>query len=98
MVADDIEKAVFELVEEYNGLSLFTFKRFKLQTDTDLNKDFRMAPEDAYELLERYTEKFNINPKDIVFDKYFPEGKKNVHTPITISMLIESAKAGKWLY
>lgn len=45
MIDSDIEKAVFDLVEEYNGISLLTFTRFALKKD--LNKDFRMAPEDA---------------------------------------------------
>jgi hypothetical protein len=58
-----VGQAVFDLVEEYNGISLFTFKRFKLEVHTDLKTDFRMDPDDAYELLERYTEPFNINPK-----------------------------------
>ncbi|MEE4481621.1 DUF1493 family protein [Serratia ficaria] len=98
MVDNSIEQAVFDLVEEYNGFSLFTFKRFKLEVDTDLKTDFRMDPDDAYELLERYTEQFNINPKDIYFDKYFPVNKKNPRSPLTIGMLIESAKAGRWLY
>ncbi|WP_376744986.1 DUF1493 family protein [Enterobacillus tribolii] len=94
---DEIEKAVFALVEEYNGVSLFTFKRYKLTKDTDLNKDFKMAPEDAYELLTRYTELFSIDPQAVFFDKYFPE-KKRYGLPLTIGMLIESAKAGQWLY
>lgn len=98
MVTDDIEKAVFALVEEYNGYWLWLFKRYPLTRDTDLHKDFRMAPEDAYELLERYTERFNINPKDIYFDKYYPVSRKNPRSPLTIGMLIESAKAGRWLY
>lgn len=97
-MVNNIEQAVFTLVEEYNGRSLLTFKRFKLQNDTDLKTDFRMDPDDAYELLERYAEQFNINPKDIFFDKYFPASKKASRSPLTIGMLIESAKAGRWLY
>ncbi|VTP60726.1 Uncharacterised protein [Serratia rubidaea] len=47
----DVEKAVFALVEEYNGFWFWLLKRYPLTKSTDLRKDFRMAPEDAYELL-----------------------------------------------
>lgn len=98
MVMDDIERAVFELVEEYNARSIFTFKRYKLELDTDLNKDFKMLPEDAYELLEKFADRFNINPQEIEFNRYFPEDFGEAEVPLTIRLLVESAKAGKWLY
>jgi len=88
MVTDDTEKAVFELVESYNGRSLFTFKQYKLQLDTDLNEDFRIDSEDAYELLERYAEKFSIEPGSITFTDYFPEDFTKSHDPLTIRLLV----------
>lgn len=98
MVTDGLEKAVFDLIEEYNGYWFWLRKRYPLTKETDLNKDFRMAPEDAAELLEKYADKFAINPRDIHFEKYFPANPRTEHTPLTIDMLIESAKAGRWLY
>lgn len=97
MVNEDIEKAVFALVEDYNGKSLFTLRRYKLELDTDLNNDFRMDPIDAYELFERYADSFGINPSTITFNEYFPEDFSAAHAPITIRLLIESAQAGRWL-
>ncbi|KJV32405.1 DUF1493 family protein [Pantoea sp. SM3] len=97
MVNEDIEKAVFALVEDYNGKSLFTLRRYKLGLDTDLNNDFRMDPIDAYELFERYADSFGINPSTIKFNEYFPEDFSAPHDPITIRLLIESAQAGRWL-
>lgn len=97
MVKEDIEKAVFTLVEDYNGKSLFTLRRYKLELDTDLNNDFRMDPIDAYELFERYADSFGINPSTITFNEYFPEDFSAAHDPITIRLLIESAQAGRWL-
>ncbi|AYH09695.1 DUF1493 domain-containing protein [Pectobacterium parmentieri] len=93
----DVEKEVFKLVETYNGRSLFSRKRFELRHDTDLNEDFRMAPEDAYELMESYVDKFDINPKTIHFERYFPESFSDPHDPLTIQLLIDSANAGRWL-
>lgn len=97
MVSEDIEKAVFALVEDYNGRSLFTLRRYKLERDTDLNNDFRMDPLDAYELLERYADRFSINPGSITFTEYFPQDFNAPHDPLTIRLLIESAQAGRWL-
>ncbi|MBV4368153.1 DUF1493 family protein [Erwinia phyllosphaerae] len=97
MVTENIEKAVFELVESYNGRSFVTFKRYKLQLDTDLNEDFRIDPEDAYELLERYAKNFSIKLGTITFIDYFPEDFKKSHDPLTIRLLVESAWAGRWL-
>ncbi|MCR0997556.1 DUF1493 family protein [Serratia rubidaea] len=94
----DVEKAVFALVEEYNGFWFWLLKRYPLTKSTDLRKDFRMAPEDAYELLERYAEQFNIDPKEIAFSKYYPQSSQSLREALTIEMLIESAKAGRWLY
>ncbi|KKB03520.1 DUF1493 family protein [Pantoea anthophila] len=96
MVIADIEQAVFDLVESYNGRSLFTLRRFQLRHDTDLNKDFRMDPLDAYDLMEKFAEKFDIEPSDINFTYYFPD-YGDAPEPLTIQLLIDSAKAGKWL-
>ncbi|EOV8988148.1 DUF1493 family protein [Cronobacter dublinensis] len=97
VTGDDIERAVFDLVEEYNGPRLFTFKRYPLRLNTDLNEDFRMDPLDAYELLEKYVERFNIDPSEINFGQYFPEDFSEDHTPLTIQLLVDSAKAGHWI-
>lgn len=97
MVGEDIERAVFALVEDYNGRSLFTLRRYKLELDTDLNNDFRMDPIDAYELLERYADSFSIDPGTITFTNYFPEDFTAPHDPLTIRLLVESAQAGRWL-
>lgn len=96
-VNEDIEKAVFALVEDYNGRSIFTFRRYNLEPDTDLNNDFRMDPLDAYELLERYAVISGIDPASITFNRYFPEDFSGTHDPLTIRLLVESAKAGRWL-
>lgn len=72
-------------------------KRYPLKATTDLNEDFRMDPIDAYELLERYVEIFNIEPCDIDFEQYFPENLSKKHDPLTIQLMINSAKAGRWL-
>ncbi|AHG21483.1 hypothetical protein Z042_19105 [Chania multitudinisentens RB-25] len=71
-------------------------------------------PEDACEFFEEYAEKFHVDMASFNFRRYFPnEGirflpnailPKYLQTdhhepePLTVNMLIESAKAGRWLY
>lgn len=97
MVMDDTEKAVFALVEEYNGHWFWLRKRFRLTPATDLNKDFRMAPEDAAELLETFADRFSVDPKEINFGRYFPADNGKAEKPLTIQLLIDSARAGHWI-
>jgi len=97
MVRDETEKAVFDLVETYNAPSIFTLKRFKLTNDTDLNEDFRMDPIDAYDLLQQFADKFSIDPKEIDFEKYFPQDNGKASKPLLIQTLIDSARKGCWV-
>lgn len=97
MVMDATEKAVFDLVETYNGHSIFNLKRFQLKHSTDLNEDFRMDPLDAYDLLEEFAEKFSINPREINFFRYFPDNNCKAEKALTIQLLIDSARAGRWI-
>lgn len=96
-MVEEIEKSVFELVEDYNAPSLFTLKRYPLKLETELNGDFRMDPDDAYELLERFAEKFSIEPNEIDFSKYFPDSRKEPKHVLTIKMLVDSAYLGRWI-
>lgn len=95
-MVDDTEKAVFALVETYNAPSIFTRRRFKLERETDLNNDFRMDPLDAGDLLEEFAKQFGIEPQVIDFEYYFPD-YGDAQAPLTIQLLIDSAKAGRWL-
>lgn len=97
MVRDETEKAVFDLVETYNAPSIFTFKRYQLKHDTDLNEDFKMDPIDAYDLIQEFADKFSVNPGEINFGRYFPADNGKAEKPLTIQLLIDSARAGQWV-
>ncbi|MEA5103513.1 DUF1493 family protein [Pantoea sp. S18] len=72
------------------------------------------ADEDAIEILEEYFTRFNVEKRDFSFIKYWPNeevfmplnffrSKANKWKwiepqPLTLNMLVESAKAGYWLY
>ncbi|MEQ4530954.1 MAG: DUF1493 family protein [Mixta sp.] len=107
-----IEEEIISLIEKYDGHVFFSKRFLKIDPDTDLRKDVRLDSEDALDLIEEYAMKYNIAVSDIPFTKYFPNEKSlfDIFTPkhlkstgekvepLTVRMLIESAKAGRWLY
>ncbi|MFE8103267.1 DUF1493 family protein [Brenneria goodwinii] len=70
--------------------------------------------EDVYEMIEKYSVRFGVDCTTINWRKYYPrpgipiipnfllpERLKTDHhepAPLTVRMLVESAKAGRWLY
>lgn len=73
-----------------------------------------VLPEDASDFLEEYAESLNVDMSSFIFNHYFPnEGirflpnailprylRTDHHTPepLTVSMLIDSANAGCWIF
>lgn len=96
-MVDDIEKRIFQLVEPYNGRSWLTFKKPHLTKESSLNQSMQMDEEEASDLLDEIFTEFNLAPDAFDFSIYFPATKQPAK-PLTIHMLIESAKAGRWLY
>lgn len=114
LIKDDrIKDQVIDFVEQYNLPVLF-FKRKPITIKTDLRNDMRMMWEDAEELMEDYFKQFNVDPANYSLINYFPnEGSFLIPNfllpkdarptnkppmPLTVNMLIESAKSGRWLY
>ncbi|MGB8666067.1 MAG: DUF1493 family protein [Serratia inhibens] len=76
--------------------------------------EHKTVPEDVYELIDCYAKKFNVDCSKIYWRRYFPriilpflpngimpkcmKSDRHKPEPFTIRMLIESAKAGRWLY
>lgn len=69
--------------------------------------DFRFIPEDAYDFLKDMFEHFNIDSSEFDWTHYiereYPFWQKRPSPepeikPLTVAMIIESAKAHKWLY
>ncbi len=95
MTPIDIEQAVFDLVEEYNGLSLFGFRRRLLTLDTDFNADMKLRPVAARNLLDTYFARFQVDPGRFNFTLRL---RRRRPPRLTLRMLAESARAGRWLY
>lgn len=85
------------LVEPWNGRSLLTLKKKVITVDTSLNQDMNIDPEDAAELLTEVLDAFGMQPDEVDFSCYYPRDWRNAQ-PLTVNMLILSARAGRWLY
>ncbi|CNI29091.1 MULTISPECIES: DUF1493 family protein [Yersinia] len=87
----------------------------QLQIDSSLSTgEHQTVPEDIYELMDKYSEKFNVDCSKIYWRRYFPQvvfpflpnsilherlkSDRHKPEPLTVHMLIESAKASRWLY
>lgn len=96
-MVDTIEKRVYELIERWNGLTWSSLKVNPLVGETSLNHSMNMDPIEAADLLLEVFEEFGLNFDDLNFQVYFAKYRRD-EKPLTINMLIESAKAGRWLY
>jgi hypothetical protein len=109
-MVSDIETRVFALVRRYNGVYLFNNEKKQrlLTSETDLDTDMQLDVSEAEDLMEEYFKEFQVDRGHFKIETYYPDEpfswnpfKKFPPIPVpdfTIGMLIESAKAGKWLY
>lgn len=107
-MVNSIEQSVYELVRPYAGTYLFNIKKVELSPETDLDTDLSIDELEAEDLMNEFFKKFNVERGNFNIEIYYPAGpfswnpfKKFPPIPVpdfTIGMLIESAKAGRWLY
>ncbi|MGK9171743.1 DUF1493 family protein [Yokenella regensburgei] len=107
-MVDNIEERVYEIVRPYAGTYVLSDKPVLLTPVTDLDSDLSIDELEAEDLMERYFNELHVDRGDFNIKTYFPDTpvswnpfKKTEPVPVpdfTISMLIESAKAGRWLY
>lgn len=107
-MVDSIELSVYELVRPYAGTYLFNLKKVELTPETDLDIDLSIDELEVEDLMDDFFKKFNVERGNFNIETYYPAEpfswnpfKKSppISVPdFTIGMLIESAKAGRWLY
>jgi len=107
-MVNDIEQRIYELIRPYAGTYLFNWKKVDLTPEMDLDTDLSIDELEVEDLMNDFFEKFNVERGDFCIETYFPDTSLSwdpfkkmqpVLVPdFTIGMLIESAKAGKWLY
>lgn len=109
MVSNSIEDQIYKLVKAHDGISFF--KRTELTPLTDLDVDLRLEDDEALALMEDFFSRFNVTRGSFSITTYYPPelSLKSLLNPfhkravpqvpdLTVGMLIESARAGRWLY
>ncbi|WP_455426764.1 DUF1493 family protein [Dryocola sp. LX212] len=106
----DIEERIFALARRYNGIYLFNNEKKQrlLNAETDFDTDMQLDIGEAEDLMDEFFKEFQVDRANFRIETYYPDEpfswnpfKKFPPIPVpdfTIGMLIESAKAGKWLY
>ena len=107
-MVDSIEQRVYELVRPYAGTCLFNLKKVELTPGADLDTDLSIDELEVEDLMNDFFKIFNVERGNFKIETYYPATPLSwnpfkTHPPIpvpdfTIGMLIESAKAGRWLY
>lgn len=109
-MVENIEQRIYALARLHNGVyPINNEKKQKLlNADTDIDTDMLLDVDEAEELMDEFFREFNVDRGSFNIKTYFPYEpfswnlfKKPTPVPVpdfTLGMLIESAKAGKWLY
>lgn len=96
-MVDDTQARVMALIEPWNGRALMTFRKKTLTPEMSLNQDMKLDPEDAAECLQNVFDAFGMDSDLVTFSLYYPKNPREA-IPLTIGMVIESARAKRWCY
>lgn len=101
----DIEQEIIDFIDrDYNPKKYFLFgPRRVITCDTRIRDDLNLVFEDNEELLETFFSRWNVDPGgfeilDYFNPEYFGSKEPDPHKRLTVGMLVESARAGRWLY
>lgn len=109
-MVDDLEQRIYALARRYNGVYLFNNEKKQrlLTSETDFDTDMHLDVGEAEDLMEDFFNEFQVDRGSFNIETYYPDvpiswNPFRKSTPVqvpdfTIGMLIESAKAGRWLY
>lgn len=107
MAERDYEKEVIDYLMENYPIRKSWFKKDLVQItrNSTLEGDYNLIWEDAEEMLLDIFQHFNIEHSDMKYELYIEYEypfwvKKPTYElrPLTVGMIIESAKAGRWIY
>ena len=109
-MVDTLEQRIYALVRRYQGVYLFNNeeKQKALTPETDFDTDMQLDAGEAEDLMDEFFKAFQVDKGNFRIETYYPDEpyswnpfKKFPVVPVpdfTIGMLIESAKAGRWLF
>jgi hypothetical protein len=93
--------------------SIITFKKTPLLLESSFKDDLGVSVEECEDFLEAFFAKFSIDGRNFDLSDYYPWTgipfiprfltpkklrQQKLAKPLTVRMLLESAKAGRWLY
>ncbi|EPG2372955.1 TPA: DUF1493 family protein [Serratia marcescens] len=102
----NIEREILSFIKKNYSRKKFLFWGAinPVSLKTDIRDDLNVLYEDAGDLFTYFFYNWKVEFNDFSLDRYFspeylgsPPPEKPLE-PITINMLVESAKAGQWLY
>ncbi|EHL2312606.1 DUF1493 family protein [Salmonella enterica] len=101
----DIEKEIIDFIDqEYNTKKYFLCgPKRTITLDISIRDDLKLVFEDSEELLQEYFKRWNVDSKgfdilNYLNPEYFGSKEPDPRKPLTVGMLVESAKTGRWLY
>lgn len=107
-MTDNIEQRIYDLIRPYAGTYLFNIRKMVLHPEDDLDSDLNIDELEVAELMAKFFKEFNVDKANFNLKTYFPDVavsfnpfRKPVPVPVpffTIQMLIDSARAGTWLF
>lgn len=107
-MVENIEQKVIDLATRHDGVYLFKkSKKDTITPESSIHFDLRLDIDEAQDLMDEFFTEFSVSRGLFTIETYYPEvqlslnpfKKQVLDVPdFTIGMLIESAKAGKWLY
>jgi len=108
----NLEDEVINFIKKKAGASIFN--KHKITLESDLDTDLCFDSNEVEEILQEYTVVFGVDMRNFDIKIYYPDDdisifdalnpfKKRKRTvnevpDLNIRMLVESAKAGRWLY
>ncbi|MCU5775706.1 DUF1493 family protein [Erwiniaceae bacterium BAC15a-03b] len=108
-MATDLEQRIYALITQHDGVWLLN--NSVLRPETDIDADLRLDEDEALALMEDFFAIFTVDRGGFAITTYyspdpslsqmlnpFVKPEASVVPDFTIGMLIESARAGRWLY
>jgi len=105
-MVSDIEQRIYAFVLKYAGS--YIFKKPTLTPETDLDTDLNFDDDEAEELMNAFFDEFDVEQGSFSIKTYYPDVPVSLNPfkktepmqvpDFTVGMLINSAKAGRWLY
>ncbi|MGO2466762.1 MAG: DUF1493 family protein [Serratia proteamaculans] len=111
MVEETLEERILSLIKKHYGTPIIG-RYPEITLDSDIDTDLSIDWPEAEELMDEFFEEFSVDKAGFNIETYYPNPpmrtllknmfrrEKDIPTvpEFTVLMLLNSAKAGRWLY